>query len=113
MQSKHYTDRKRKPASSFFSSSSSSSSDQPLESSGGKKHDASCCYLQMRDGTAWNNYAGLREETGFSSGSQFLEGMIDAHLRLSILSVLARLRPCSCHKVDAACELPFSSSKPS
>lgn len=36
----------------------------------------------------------------FSGGTVFLEAVIDAHLRSSVLSVLARLRPRSCHKVD-------------
>lgn len=49
-------------------------------------------------------HVGLWEDTGFSSGTQFLEGMIDAHLCLSVLSVLACLWPCSCHTVDTARE---------
>lgn len=47
---------------------------------------------------------GLWEDIGFSSGTQFLEGMIDAHPCLSVLSILAHLWLCSCRTVDAACE---------
>ena len=73
---------------------------------GEKNADASCCYLRMRDSAGWNDTLdnGLREDVGFSSGTQFLEGIIDAHLRSSVLSILARLWPCSCHTADAACE---------
>lgn len=76
-----------------------SSQISPVETSGEKSADASCCYLRMRDGVGWNDTLGhgLREHIGFSTGTLFLEGMIDAHLRSSVLSALARLWPCSCH----------------
>lgn len=81
-------------------------SDQPVETSGGENADASCCYLWMSGSVGWNERLddGLREDLVFSSGTQFLEGMIDAYLCLSALSILARLWLCSCHTVDAACE---------
>lgn len=96
MQSKHYTDWLRRPA--FHT-------DQPIGNLWGKKADASCCYLWMRDSAGWNNMLddGLREDIGFSSGTQFLEGMKDAHVHSSVLSILAGLWPCRCHTVDAAC----------
>lgn len=80
--------------------------DQPCGNLWGKKADASCCYLRMRDSIGWNDTLddGLREDIGFSSGTQFLEGMTDVHLCSSLLSILARLWPCSCHTVDTACE---------
>lgn len=83
-----------------------SSQISPVEPRGEKNADASCCYLQMRHSVGWNDTldGGLWEDIGFSSGTQFLEGMIDAHLRSSVLIVLARLWPCSCHTVDMAGE---------
>lgn len=74
VQSKHYTtDEGGQPPSQI----------SLVETSGEKKADASCCYLRMRDSIGWNDTLddGLREDIGFSSGAQFLEGMTDVHLR--------------------------------
>lgn len=70
-----------------------SSKISPVETAGGNNADASCCYLRIRDSVGCNDMLddGLRGDIGFSRGTQFLEGMIDAHLRLSVQSILACL----------------------
>lgn len=98
-QSKHSSDWWRGPA--FIS-------DQPCGNHWGKKNsDASDCYFWTSVCVGWNETldVGLREDISFSSGTQFLEAMIDARFCWGVPSVLACLWPCSCYTVDAASEM--------
>lgn len=74
---------------------------------GEKNLDASGCYLRMRVSVGWNEMLdiGLREDISFYSGTQFLEAMINAQFCWGVPSILARLWPCSCYTVNAACEM--------
>lgn len=82
-------------------------SDQPCGNHWGKNSDASDCYLWTSVCVGWNETldVGLREDISFSSGTQFLEAMIDAQFCRGVPSVLACLWPCSCYTVNAASEM--------